>query len=67
MYILFIHDKEDVMSAQEQEPDFYKKHNDKDIILEPWMVDDINKAIQEADTGKMLTLEELESEINSWD
>lgn len=55
------------MSAEKQDPGFDNNNSDDELVLEPWMIVDINKAIEEADTGKMLTLEELEAEIDSWD
>lgn len=48
------------MSAQNQDPGFNNNNNSDDELvlepLEPWMVADINKAI-----------EEVEAEIDSWD
>lgn len=55
------------MSAQEQDPGLYDNNSDDEIVLEPWMIADINKAIEEVERGEYITSEELDAEIDSWD
>lgn len=55
------------MSLEKQDSTFYNSKSDEELILEPWMIADIKKAIEEVERGEYITMEELEAEIDSWD